>query len=43
MTKEEAIEVLLKMRDEYTIVGTEDEATKYHCLSWAIQALEEQK
>ena len=42
MTKEEAIEILSDMRAEYNIFSdNEEEATRYHALSWAIQALNE--
>ena len=30
------------MRAEYNIFGEEEEATKYHCLSWAIKALKQE-
>lgn len=44
MIKEEAIEILSDMRAEYNIFSdNEEEATRYHALSWAIQALNEQK
>lgn len=39
MIKEEAIEILSDIRAEYNIFGTENEATRYHALSWAIQAM----
>ena len=43
MIKEEAIEILSDMRAEYNIFSDdEEEATRYHALSWAIQALNEQ-
>ena len=42
MTKEEAIEILSDIRAEYNIFGEEEEATKYHCLSWAIKALKQE-
>lgn len=42
MIKEEAVEVLSDMRAEYNIFSDdEEEATRYHALSWAIQALNE--
>lgn len=42
MIKEEAIEILSDMRAEYNIFSDdEEEATMYHALSWAIQALNE--
>lgn len=42
MIKEEAIEILSDMRAEYNIFSDdEEEATRYHALSWAIQALNE--
>lgn len=44
MIKEEAIEILSDMRAEYNIFSNdEEEATRYHALSWAIQALNEQQ
>ena len=44
MIKEEAIEILPDMRAEYNIFSDdEEEATRYHALSWAIQALNKQK
>lgn len=44
MIKEEAIEILSDMRAEYNIFSDdEEEATRYHALSWAIQALNECK
>ena len=44
MIKEEAIEILSDMRAEYNIFSDdEEEATWYHALSWAIQALNERK
>lgn len=44
MIKEEAIEILSDMRAEYNIFSDdEEEATRYHALSWAIQALNERK
>lgn len=44
MIKEEAIEILSDMRAEYNIFSDdEEEATWYHALSWAIQALNEQQ
>lgn len=44
MIKEEAIEILSDMRAEYNIFSDdEEEATRYHALSWAIQALNEQQ
>ena len=39
MTREEAIEILSEMRSEYNLFGTEEEATRYHCLSLAIKAM----
>lgn len=39
MSKEEAIEILSNMRCEYNLFGDEEEATKYHALSWAIKAM----
>lgn len=42
MTREEAVEILSDMRAEYNIFSDdEEEATRYHALSWAIQALNE--
>lgn len=42
MIKEEAIKILSDMRAEHNIFSDdEEEATKYHALSWAIQALNE--
>lgn len=42
MIKGEAIEILSDMRAEYNIFSDdEEEATRYHALSWAIQALNE--
>lgn len=42
MIKEEAIEILSDMRAEYNIFSDdEEETTRYHALSWAIQALNE--
>lgn len=42
MIKEEAIEILSDMRAEYNIFSDDEkEATRYHALSWAIQALNE--
>lgn len=41
MIKEEAIEILSDMRAEYNIFSGDEEATRYHALSWAIQALNE--
>lgn len=38
MSREEAIETLSDLRAEYSIFDS-DEATRYHALSWAIQAL----
>lgn len=44
MTREEAVEILSDMRAEYNIFSDdEEEATRYHALSWAIQALNEQQ
>lgn len=43
MIKEEAIEILSDMRAEYNIFSDDEEATRYHALSWAIQALNEQQ
>ena len=44
MIKEEAIEILSDMRAEYNIFSDdEEEASRYHALSWAIQALNEQQ
>lgn len=43
MIKEEAIEILSDMRAEYNIFSGDEEATRYHALSWAIQALNERK
>ena len=44
MIKEDAIEILSDMRAEYNIFSDdEEEATRYHALSWAIQALNEQQ
>lgn len=39
MSREEAIEILSDMRAEYSIFGDEEEATRYHVLSWAIQEM----
>ena len=39
MSKEEAIEILSEMRSEYNLFGDEEEATRYHVLSWAIKAM----
>ena len=39
MANEEAIEILSDMRAEYNLWGDENEATRYHVLSWAIQAM----
>ena len=39
MSKEEAIEILSEMRSEYNLFGDEEEATRYHVLSWAIKAI----
>lgn len=39
MSREEAIEILSEMRSEYNLFGDEEEATRYHVLSWAIQAM----
>ena len=44
MIKEEAIEILSDMRAGYNIFSDdEEEATRYHALSLAIQALNEQQ
>lgn len=44
MIKEEAIEILSDMRAEYNIFSDdEEEATRYHALSWAIQAINEKQ
>lgn len=40
MSRDEAIEILSDMRAEYNIFGTENEATRYHVLSWAIKAMQ---
>lgn len=39
MSRDEAIEILSDMRAEYNLFGDEEEATRYHVLSWAIQAM----
>lgn len=39
MSREEAIEILSEMRSEYNLFGDEEEATRYHVLSWAIKAM----
>ena len=39
MSREEAIEILSDMRAEYNLFGNEEEATRYHVLSWAIQEM----
>ena len=39
MNKEEAIEILSEMRSEYNLLGDEEEATRYHVLSWAIKEM----
>lgn len=39
MSREEAIEILSDMRDEYNLFGDEKEATRYHVLSWAIKEM----
>ena len=41
MSREEAIEILSEMRSEYNLFGYEEEATRYHVLSWAIQAMKD--
>lgn len=41
MSREEAIEILSDMRAEYNLFGDEKEATRYHVLSWAIQAMKD--
>lgn len=41
MSREEAIEILSEMRAEYNLFGDEEEATRYHVLSWAIQAMKD--
>lgn len=41
MSREEAIEILSEMRSEYNLFGDAEEATRYHVLSWAIQAMKE--
>lgn len=41
MSREEAIEILSDMRAEYNLFGYEEEATRYHVLSWAIQAMKD--
>ena len=39
MSKEEAIKILSEMRSEYNLFGDEEEATRYHVLSWAIKEM----
>lgn len=39
MSREEAIEILSDMRAEYNLFGDEEEAIRYHVLSWAIQEM----
>lgn len=39
MSREEAVEFLSDMRAEYNLFGDEEEATRYHVLSWAIQEM----
>lgn len=39
MSREEAIEILSDMRAEYNLFGDEEEAARYHVLSWAIQEM----
>ena len=39
MSREEAIEILSDMRAEYNLFGDEEETTRYHVLSWAIQEM----
>lgn len=39
MSRDEAIEILYDMRDEYNLFGDEKEATRYHVLSWAIKEM----
>lgn len=39
MSREEAIEILSDMRAEYNLFGDEEEATRYHVISWAIQEM----
>lgn len=39
MNREEVIEILSEMRAEYNLFGDKEEATRYHVLSWAIQAM----
>ena len=39
MSREEAIEILSEMRSEYNLFGDEEEATRYHVLSWAIKEM----
>ena len=39
MSKEEAIVILSEMRSEYNLFGDEEEATRYHVLSWAIKQM----
>jgi len=41
MRGEEAIEILSDIRAEYNLFGDEKEATRYHVLSWAIQAMKD--
>lgn len=39
MNNEEAIEILSDMRAEYNLFGDEEDAMRYHVLSWAIQEM----
>lgn len=39
MSREEAVEILSDMRAEYNLFGDEEEATRYHVLSMAIQEM----
>jgi rubrerythrin len=39
MSKEEAIEILSDMRCECNLFEDEEEATRYHALSWAINSM----
>lgn len=39
MSNEEAIEILSEMRSEHNLFGDEEEATRYHVLSWAIKEM----
>lgn len=41
MSNDEAIEILYDMRAGYNIFDTENDATRYHVLSWAIQAMKD--